>query len=134
MGGNRERENKALALRAYDTLFNKRDYAAAERFWSPRFVQHSARVPPGREGLFALVKSAPAELRYENQRAVAEGDCVMLHGRFSGLGPGAPNWIVVDVIRFEDGVLAEHWDVIEDEAARARSKSGQPMFGDRFPA
>jgi predicted SnoaL-like aldol condensation-catalyzing enzyme len=56
-----------------------------------------------------------------------------LHGRFSGLGEGVPNWIVLDVVRLENGVLAEHWDVIEDEATRAASKSGRPMFGDRFP-
>jgi len=34
-------------------LFNKRDYIAAERFWSPNYIQHSAHIPPGREGLFA---------------------------------------------------------------------------------
>ena len=57
----------------------------------------------------------------------------MLHGRFSGLGHGIPNWIVVDIVRLEDGVLAEHWDVIQDEATRQnKSKSGLPMFGDRF--
>ena len=56
----------------------------------------------------------------------------MLHRRFSGLGPGIPNWIVAHIVRIENGVLAEHWDVIEDEATRASSKSGIPMFGDRF--
>ena len=56
----------------------------------------------------------------------------MLHGRFKGLGPGIPNWIVVDIVRVENGVLAEHWDVIEDEATQASSKSGLPMFGARF--
>jgi predicted SnoaL-like aldol condensation-catalyzing enzyme len=37
-------------------------------------------------------------------------------------------------VRIEDGVLAEHWDVIQDEATRAQSRSGLPMFGDKFPA
>jgi len=41
-------------LNAFDTLSNKRDYASAERFWSPRYVQHSATYPPGRDGLFEL--------------------------------------------------------------------------------
>jgi predicted SnoaL-like aldol condensation-catalyzing enzyme len=35
-------------LIAFDTLFNKRDYASAECFWSPRYIQHSAHIPPGR--------------------------------------------------------------------------------------
>ena len=57
----------------------------------------------------------------------------MLHGRFSGLGPGIPNWIVVDIVRLEEGVLAEHWDVIQDEATEEQSKSKAPMFGTSFP-
>ena len=72
-------------------------------------------------------------MRYENQLIVAEGDFVLLHGRFSGLGEGVPNWVVVDIVRMENGVLAEHWDVIQDEATRAQSKSGNPMFGNEFP-
>ena len=125
-------QNKALVMEAFDTLFNRRDYAAAEKFWSPNYIQHSAHIPPGRKGLFDLVKNSPATLKYENQLILANGDFLMLHGRFSGLGPGIRNWIVVDVVRVENGVLAEHWDVIEDEATRASSKSGLPMFGDRF--
>ena len=39
-------ENKILTLKAFDALFNKRDYAAAESFWSPDYIQHSAHIPP----------------------------------------------------------------------------------------
>jgi predicted SnoaL-like aldol condensation-catalyzing enzyme/predicted ester cyclase len=125
--------NKALVLKAFDTLFNKRDYGAAERFWSPDYVQHSAHIAPGRTGLFDLVRAAPAGLRYENAVAVADGDYVLLHGRFTGNGrPRA--WIAADIVRVANGVLAEHWDVLQDEATREESASGLPMFGDRFPA
>ena len=120
-------------LNAFDTLFNKRDYVSAERFWSPRYIQHSAHIAPGRDGLFDLVKSLPATLRYENHLAAASGDLVILHGRFSGHGLPAA-WVVADIVRLEDGVLAEHWDVIQDEATREQSRSGLPMFGDKFPA
>jgi predicted SnoaL-like aldol condensation-catalyzing enzyme len=120
-------------LNAFDTLFNKRDYASAERFWSPRYIQHSAHIPPGRDGLFGLVRTLPATLRYENHVAAGTGDFVILHGRFSGHGLPAA-WIVADIVRMEDGVLAEHWDVIQDEATREQSRSGLPMFGDRFLA
>jgi predicted SnoaL-like aldol condensation-catalyzing enzyme len=126
-------QNKATVLDAFDTLFNKRDYAAAERFWSPKYIQHSAHIAPGREGLFALVRSAPDTLRYENQRIVAEGDYVIAHGRFSGNGRPAA-WVAADIVRFADGLLAEHWDVLQDEATQAESVSGLPMFGDRFPS
>ena len=123
---------KALVLDAFDTLFNKRDYAAAERFWSPTYIQHSAHIEPGREGLFELVKASPPDMRYENALIVADGDYVMLHGRFTNIGQPA-NWIAADIVRIEDGLLAEHWDVIQDEATREESKSGLPMFKEEFP-
>ena len=126
-------QNKALVLEAFDTLFNKRDYTAAQKFWSPTYIQHSAHIPPGRDGLFSLVKALPRELRYESALTTANGDYVMLHGRFSGIGQPV-NWIVVDIVRVENGRLAEHWDVVQDEATRESSKSGLPMFGGTFPA
>ncbi|HTC20795.1 MAG TPA: nuclear transport factor 2 family protein [bacterium] len=132
MNGSSEEINKKLVLQAFDLLFNQRDFSAAERLWSPDYIQHSAHIPPGREGLFNIVKSRAAS-RYENQLAAANGDYVMLHGRFSQRGPGKPNWVVVDIVRLEKDLLAEHWDVIQEEATRDQSKSGLPMFGDKFP-
>jgi predicted SnoaL-like aldol condensation-catalyzing enzyme len=128
-----EQQNKAFVLEAFETLFNRRDYVAAERYWSPSYIQHSAHIPPGREGLFELIKAAPDTLRYENGLIIANGDYVLLHGRFSGIGQPA-NWIVVDIVRLEDGQLAEHWDVIQNEASKDSSKSGLPMFGTAFPS
>jgi predicted SnoaL-like aldol condensation-catalyzing enzyme len=125
-------ENKALVLEAFDTLFNQRDYDAARHFWSEGYIQHSAHIAPGREGLFDLIRTLPGTLRYENQLILAEGDYVIAHGRFSGIGRPAA-WIAADILRIEDGKLAEHWDVLQDEATRAQSASGLPMFGDRFP-
>jgi predicted SnoaL-like aldol condensation-catalyzing enzyme len=133
MSQTKQERNKALVRQAFDTLFNKRDYAAAERFWSPKYIQHSAHIEPGREGLFNLIKSMPPTLKYESGLVVADGDYVILHGRFSGFGLPA-KWIAADILRIEDGVLVEHWDVIQDEAAREQSKSGRPMFGSSFPA
>jgi predicted SnoaL-like aldol condensation-catalyzing enzyme len=131
MANTTPKQNKALVLDAFDTLFNRRDYEAAARFWSDRYIQHSAHIEPGREGLFNLIRSAPDTLRYEHQLIVAEDDYVIVHGRFSGTGRPV-SWVAADIVRIEDGVLAEHWDVLQDEATRAESKSGLAMFGDRF--
>jgi predicted SnoaL-like aldol condensation-catalyzing enzyme len=125
-------QNRALVMEAFDTLFNKRDYAAAERFWSPDYIQHSAHIAPGREGLFNLIKSVPPTLKYEPGMIVAEGDLVIVHGRFSNLGLPV-NWIAADIVRIQNGILVEHWDVIQDEATEEQSKSGRPMFGKTFP-
>ena len=126
-----ESKNKATVLEAFDTLFNKRDYPAAQRYWSPNYIQHSAHISPGREGLFTLVQSLPNTLRYESGLVMARGEFVILHGRFSNFGLPA-NWIVADIVRMKDGILVEHWDVIQDEATRESSKSGRPMFGEKF--
>ena len=127
-----EEANKALVLEAFDTLFNKRDYKAAEGYWSPNYLQHSAHIKPGRDGLFDLIRSSPATLRYEPGTIIAEGDYVIVHGRFSGTGRPR-KWIAADVVRVADGLLAEHWDVLQDEATEVESQSGLPMFGTKFP-
>jgi len=127
-----QEKNKALVVDAFDTLFNKRDYSAAEKFWSPNYIQHSAHIEPGRDGLFNLIKTSPPSLRYEHGLIMTEGDFVVVHGRYSNTGLPA-NWIVADIVRIENGLLAEHWDVIQDEATREQSKSGNPMFGKKFP-
>ena len=126
-----EEKNKELVLKAFDTLFNKRDYAAAERYWSPNYIQHSAHIEPGRDGLFKLIKTIPPTLKYKPGTIVAEKDFVIVHGCFSGFGQPV-NWIAADIVRIKDDVLIEHWDVIEDEATQEQSKSGLPMFGDSF--
>jgi predicted SnoaL-like aldol condensation-catalyzing enzyme len=133
MDPTKQEKNKALVLEAFDTLFNKRDYDAAEKFWSPNYVQHSAHIEPGRDGLFNLIRNTPPTLRYEHQLIVAEGDYVIVHGRFSGTGRPV-SWVAADIVRIENGRLAEHWDVLQDEATKAESKSGLPMFGDHFTA
>jgi predicted SnoaL-like aldol condensation-catalyzing enzyme len=132
MSQTKQEKNKALVLEAFDTLFNKRDYVAAERYWSPDYIQHSAHIAPGRGGLFSLIKSLPPTLKYEPGTIVADGDFVMVHGRFSDFGLPA-NWIAADILRVKDSILVEHWDVIQDEATQQKSKSGAPMFGDKFP-
>jgi predicted SnoaL-like aldol condensation-catalyzing enzyme len=130
---NTSESNKKLVLTAFDVLFNRKDYVGAAEYWSPDYIQHSAHIPPGREGLFDLVRGLPPTLRHENGIAIAEGDYVFVHGRYTGNG-GPHALITIDIVRMENGKLAEHWDVWQDEVNAAESKSGLPMFGDTFPA
>ena len=132
MGGHSPEQNERIVLEAFETLFNRRDYQAAERFWSPDYIQHSAHIPPGRDGLFNLVRAAPPTLHYDNSLIFAKDDLVMLHGRFSGNGR-SHNWVAADILIMKDGMLREHWDVLQDEATQAESLSGRPMFGSSFP-
>src|ERR1700739_741658 len=93
-------QNKKLVLEAFDTLFNKRDYAAAEKFWSPNYIQRSAHIPPGRDGLFNLARPSPPALKYERGRIVAEAHFVIVHGKYSNTGLPV-NWIIADIVRIE---------------------------------
>jgi predicted SnoaL-like aldol condensation-catalyzing enzyme len=125
-------QNKALALQAFDTLFNKRDDEAAARFWSDAYpAQRSHRSRPRWAVQFDQPHARHTTIR--DQLIVAEGDYVIVHGRFSGTGRSVA-WIAADIVRIGNGRLAEHWDVLQDEATKAESKSGLPMFGDRFTA
>lgn len=128
---NKVETNIVLVTTALDEAFNKRNMEAYEQYWSPAYIQHSAVVPPDREGLKLLMSSMPPEFRYEQGVITGYGDFVMVHGRYSGMGtPRA--WVIVDIFRIEDGRLKEHWDVIQDEASRTESKGGHPMFGENF--
>jgi predicted SnoaL-like aldol condensation-catalyzing enzyme len=123
--------NKALALLALDTLFNRKDYRVAEQFWAPRLIMHCAHIAPGRDGLFEFVKSAPRALKYEPGIIVASDDYVIIHGRISGNSRPC-NLITATILRIEGGLVVEQWEVVQDEASQEESKSGYPMFGDRF--
>ena len=127
-------QNKALALEAFDTLFNKRDYVAAEGFWSGRYIQHTAYIPPGRDGLFDLVRGLPDTLRYENHVILAEGDYVIAHGRFSGFGRPR-SWVAADVVRFSEQAASPSTGTsFRTRRPKRNPGRGLPMFGDRFPA
>jgi predicted SnoaL-like aldol condensation-catalyzing enzyme len=125
-----EEANKRLVLDAFDTLFNTRDYEAAERFWSPNYIQHSAHIPPGREGLFNLIRSVPAELRYEPGLILADKEFVMVHGRFSGTGRPR-NWIAADIVRIADGVLVEPGTCCRTRRGRTSRRAGDPCSATR---
>jgi predicted SnoaL-like aldol condensation-catalyzing enzyme len=125
-----QEKNKALLIEGFDTVFNQRDFAKAEKFWSPNYIQHSAHIEPGRDGLFNLVRSLPAGAKWEHGIMMAEGDYVMVHSRYTN--PDGSAIVVVDIMRIKDGVFEEHWDVIQPEASREESRSKLPMFGDSF--
>ena len=59
MTDSKEARNKALVLKAFDTLFNKRDYAAAERLWSPNVIQDEATEAQSKSGAPMFGKTFP---------------------------------------------------------------------------
>ncbi|KQW49550.1 MULTISPECIES: nuclear transport factor 2 family protein [unclassified Roseateles] len=118
--------NKALVVEAMTALFQRKDVEAVARLYSPHYVQHNPSIPQGRDALAALVAKLPADLFYEPGIMVAEGPYVTIHGRIRGWAPKPQ--IVVDIFRIENGLLAEHWDVLQDEVDAGATQSGTSMF------
>jgi predicted SnoaL-like aldol condensation-catalyzing enzyme len=125
-------QNKALVLEAFNTLFNKRDYDAASRFWSDKYIQHSAHIEPGRDGLFRLIRSLPDSLHYEHGLILAEADYVIVHGRFSGHGQPAA-WVAADLVRIENGVLAELGTYSRTRRPKRNRRADCPRSAIAFP-
>lgn len=123
-GDDRPERNKALVLQAMTALFQRRDASAVARLYAADYVQHNPGIPQGREALQKLVSELTEEVFYEPGMVIAEGDYVAIHGRIRGWAP-APQ-IVVDIFRVENNRLAEHWDVLQDEAES--TAGGRTMF------
>jgi len=119
-------DNRDLVLEAVTALFVKRDVTAIDRYWGTPYIQHNPLIPKSREHLAEFVKSLGPHFKYEPGMIVAEGDLVMVHGRYTGFGPKP--LVAVDIFRLKDGKLVEHWDVAQEEVPAGQTKSGNPMF------
>jgi predicted SnoaL-like aldol condensation-catalyzing enzyme len=120
------RRNRALVLEAMTSLFQRRDASAVERLYAVDYIQHNPNIPQGRAALKALVEGLSDEVWYEPGLTVAEGEFVAIHGRIRGWAD-APQ-VVVDLFRIENGKLAEHWDVLQDEIPAEATLTGRAMF------
>jgi predicted SnoaL-like aldol condensation-catalyzing enzyme len=118
--------NKALVVDAMTALFQHHDAAAVERLYAPGYIQHNPNIPQGRDALRSIVAGLSEDVSYEPGMVIAEGAFVAIHGRIRGWSP-APQ-IVVDLFRVENGKLAEHWDVLQDEMAATTAIDGVSMF------
>ena len=117
--------NKEIVLEVLHRAFVEHDASVVEQYFEPDYKQHNPQIPDG-PGAIAKMIPALTGLTYEQGMTVADGDLVMVHGRYTGWGPKP--LVAVDIFRLEDGKVAEHWDVMQDEVPKARTASGNPMF------
>lgn len=111
-----EEANLALVLDLFKHVLNPMDSGAVDRFVAPGYIQHSQLAPPGREALKAfldMIKAETPQAVHDVKRAFVDGDHVTVHYHVSRF-PGDPGWAVMDIFRVEDGLIAEHWDVMQD--------------------
>jgi predicted SnoaL-like aldol condensation-catalyzing enzyme len=122
----RPQRNKSLVLEAMTSLFQRHDVSAVDRLYAPDYIQHNPHIPQGREALRSLVAGLSSAVHYEPGLIVAEGDLVAIHGRIRGWADALQ--VVVDLFRIEDGRLAEHWDVLQNEVPLTNTLGGIAMF------
>ncbi|UVO49932.1 nuclear transport factor 2 family protein [Sphingomonas sp. SUN019] len=122
----RPQRNKALVIEAMTSLFQRHDVSAVEQHYAADYIQHNPSIPQGRDALQTLVAGLSQDVYYEPGLIVAEGDLVAIHGRIRGWAD-VPQ-VVVDLFRIEDGKLAEHWDVLQDEVPVTMALGGVAMF------
>lgn len=118
--------NKALAIEAITGAFIKRDVTILEKLFGDDYIQHNPTIPNGRGSIPAVIRALPADFRYEMGLVVAEGEYVMIHGRYTGWAPKPV--VAVDIFRIVDGKLVEHWDVMQEEVPAEKTVSGNAMF------
>lgn len=122
-------DNKQLVLNYLDDLFVKKDADLVEKYWGTDMIQHNPTMPNGLEALRGFVANIPANFKYEQGVAVAEGDLVMVHGYYEGWGPKP--LVAVDVFRIENGKVVEHWDVMQEYVPDNQTVSGHSMKTDK---
>ena len=119
-----QQSNKDFVVNAVTELFSNKDLTAIDRYWADSYLQRNPGLPSTSAVLKEALKDMPADMTYEIGMVIAEGDLVAIHGRYTGWGPTP--LIVVDIYRVENGKIAEHWDVGQDEVLE--TASGLPMF------
>lgn len=118
-------KNKAIAMEAMRSLFVERDITALNRYWGNTYIQHNPNLADGLAGITEVWPYLPDDFTYEPGLVVEEGNIVMAHSRVTGWGPNPV--IIVDIFRFENGRICEHWDVIQEETPANKTVSGNPM-------
>jgi len=117
--------NKDVLLTAMRELFHDKDVTALDRYWAEPYVQHSPNLPNGLDGLRAAVPALEG-FRWNPVRVFEDGDHVIAHSVVSGWIPEG-DAAIVDIFRFENGRIVEHWDVVQPYIPADRSANGNPM-------
>jgi predicted SnoaL-like aldol condensation-catalyzing enzyme len=118
--------NKQVVLKVLQGAFVARDATVVDRYFSADYVQHNPTIPNGPRAIANLIPTLKKDLSYEVGMVVAEGDLVMVHGRYVGWAPKP--LVAVDIFKVKDGRVVEHWDVMQEEVPASATASGNPMF------
>ena len=119
-------KNKDIVFRALTGVMIHRDKDAHLELVAKDYKQHNPNAADGTDGISDFIASLGPDFTYQPGIIVAQGDYVMIHGRYTGLGPKPK--VAVDIFRVENGKIVEHWDVLQEEVLAANTASGNAMF------
>lgn len=111
-----EQANHDLVIAMYHHVLIAMDSTAVDRYIAPGYIQHSSLAEPGvdaRKAWLDKVRLESPDARQTIHRSFAEGDHVIVHTHVVRW-PGDRGLAVVDIFRCENGLIAEHWDVLQD--------------------
>ena len=111
-----EQANLDLVLALFEQVLGPMDSSAVDRFIAPDYIQHNQMAEPGREGLkkfLDMIRSKTPNAVHHVKRAFVDGDHVIVHYHVRRW-PEDLGWAVIDIFRIENGLIAEHWDVMQD--------------------
>lgn len=111
-----EQANLEIVLGMFAEVLNPMDAAAVDRFIAPDYIQHNQSVEPGRDKLKAfldMIREQTPNAVHDVKRAFVDGDHVTVHYHVRRW-PDDLGWAVIDIFRVENGLVAEHWDVMQD--------------------
>jgi predicted SnoaL-like aldol condensation-catalyzing enzyme len=110
-----EEANQEIVIAFYDAAINEKDFEKASQYLGDVYIQHNPLAQDGPEGLqafLAFAKENIPDFRIEFKRVLADGDFVVVHGH-ARANPEDRGSAVIDIFRLENGLVVEHWDVIQ---------------------
>ena len=115
-----------MVLKALNAVFIEGDTSAVDKYWTKDYIQHNPLFPNGSDVIKKFAENKSERSTFEPGLIMEDGDFVMIHSRYSGMAPKP--MIIVDIFRIEDGKIAEHWDIMQEEVPTEKTVSGNPMF------
>lgn len=118
--------NKELVLTAITAVFVNRDITSFDKYFKENYIQHNPQLPNGTAALKQFIPTLSSTFSYEPGVITETGNIVMIHGRYQDWN--GKTMIAVDIFRVENGKLAEHWDVMQEEVTANKSVNKNAMF------
>jgi predicted SnoaL-like aldol condensation-catalyzing enzyme len=122
-----EKANLRLVQRIYREVLGPIDSKAVDALFDPGYIQHNPSAATGSSGLKEMLDRAKIKYpkcEHRVKRMLVDGDLVAAHVHVI-FQPGDEGFAVVDIFRIANGLIAEHWDVMQPITANTKNNNGR---------